>query len=175
MHCYSTTKRSFLLFEENEQINFFFMNGFCLHLNKKIDKNYFEGNVNKVQIHLISSKRFGWFSVTTTGDEDRQNNSLAKNNLDSFWILDLSWSITTSNWPLVDSSTELYWKCLSHRSTWSYNLYEDKPSQSKYYINFTWESMDDAHVSYLRLNLNWKTRQQLLLFDETINEERQNE
>jgi hypothetical protein len=35
--------------------------------------------------------------------------------------------------------------------------------------------MDDAHVSYLRLNLNWKTRQQLLLFDETINEERQNE
>jgi hypothetical protein len=46
-------------------------------------------------------------------------------------------------------------------------IYDDEPSQSKYYVNFTWESIDDVHVSYLRSNLNWKTRYQLNLFDET--------
>ena len=49
-------------------------------------------------------------------------------------------------------------------------VYIDEPSQSKYYVNFTWEGTDDnVHISYLRSNLNWKTRYQLNLFEETKN------
>jgi hypothetical protein len=48
-------------------------------------------------------------------------------------------------------------------------VYEDEPSQSKYYVNFTYETNDAIHVSYLRSNLNWKTRYQLNLFEETKN------
>ena len=44
-----------------------------------------------------------------------------------------------------------------------------EPSQSKFYVNFTWESTDDVQVSYMRSNLNWKTRYQLNLFDESAN------
>jgi hypothetical protein len=46
-------------------------------------------------------------------------------------------------------------------------IYDDEPPQSKYYVNFTWESIDVVYLSYLRSNLNWKTRYQLNLFDET--------
>ncbi|CAF5023717.1 unnamed protein product [Rotaria sp. Silwood1] len=46
-------------------------------------------------------------------------------------------------------------------------LYINEPVQSKYYVNFTYSTTDTAYVSYLRSNLNWKTRYQLYLFDES--------
>ncbi|CAF3101125.1 unnamed protein product [Rotaria sp. Silwood2] len=46
-------------------------------------------------------------------------------------------------------------------------LYTNKPLQSKYYVNFTYHTTDTVYVSYLRSNLNWKTRYQLYLFDES--------
>jgi hypothetical protein len=48
-------------------------------------------------------------------------------------------------------------------------VYDNEPFQSKYYVNFTYEAIDTVHVSYLRSNLNWKTRYQLNLFEETKN------
>jgi hypothetical protein len=48
-------------------------------------------------------------------------------------------------------------------------VYDDQPPQSKYYVNFTYETTDAVHVSYLRSNLNWKTRYQLNLLDEPKN------
>ncbi|CAF4983400.1 unnamed protein product [Rotaria sp. Silwood1] len=48
-------------------------------------------------------------------------------------------------------------------------LYINKPSQSKYYVNFTYYTTDTVYVSYLRSNLNWKTRYQLYLFEESKN------
>ncbi|CAF1477270.1 unnamed protein product [Adineta ricciae] len=46
-------------------------------------------------------------------------------------------------------------------------VYESDPPQSKYYVNFTFDTSDAVYVSYLRSNLNWKTRYQLNLFDES--------
>ncbi|CAF4872456.1 unnamed protein product, partial [Rotaria sp. Silwood2] len=46
-------------------------------------------------------------------------------------------------------------------------LYTNKPPQSKYYVNFTYHTTDTVYVNYLRSNLNWKTRYQLYLFDES--------
>jgi hypothetical protein len=46
-------------------------------------------------------------------------------------------------------------------------VYNDEPPQSKYYVNFTYSTTDAVYVSYLRSNLNWKTRYQLNLFDES--------
>ncbi|CAF1447491.1 unnamed protein product [Adineta steineri] len=46
-------------------------------------------------------------------------------------------------------------------------IYEDEPFQSKYYVNFTYETTDAVYLSYLRSNLNWKTRYQLSLFEES--------
>ncbi|CAF4434418.1 unnamed protein product, partial [Adineta steineri] len=46
-------------------------------------------------------------------------------------------------------------------------IYEDEPFQSKYYVNFTYETTDAVYLSYLRSNLNWKTRYQLNLFEES--------
>jgi hypothetical protein len=48
-------------------------------------------------------------------------------------------------------------------------VYDDELPQSKYYVNFTYETTDSVYVSYLRSNLNWKTRYQLNLFDESKN------
>ena len=48
-------------------------------------------------------------------------------------------------------------------------LYINEPPQSKYYINFTYYTTDTAYVSYLCSNLNWKTRYQLHLFEESKN------
>jgi len=50
-----------------------------------------------------------------------------------------------------------------------YIVYDNEPPQSKYYVNFTYETTDAVYVSYLRSNLNWKTRYQLNLFDELKN------
>ncbi|CAF4544101.1 unnamed protein product [Rotaria sp. Silwood2] len=47
-------------------------------------------------------------------------------------------------------------------------LYINEPPQSKYYVNFTYYTTDTVYVSYLRSNLNWKTRYQLNLFDESV-------
>ncbi|CAF2978910.1 unnamed protein product [Rotaria sp. Silwood2] len=46
-------------------------------------------------------------------------------------------------------------------------LYINEPLRSKYYVNFTYDATDTVYVSYLRSNLNWKTRYQLYLFDES--------
>jgi hypothetical protein len=46
-------------------------------------------------------------------------------------------------------------------------VYDEEPFQSKYYVNFTYDTTDAVHVSYLRSNLNWKTRYQLSLFEES--------
>jgi hypothetical protein len=46
-------------------------------------------------------------------------------------------------------------------------IYDNEPSQSKYYVNFTYHTTDAVQLSYLRSNLNWKTRYQLNLFEET--------
>ncbi|CAF1215370.1 unnamed protein product [Rotaria sordida] len=46
-------------------------------------------------------------------------------------------------------------------------VYNDEPSQSKYYVNFTYDTTDAVYLSYLRSNLNWKTRYQLNLFEES--------
>jgi hypothetical protein len=46
-------------------------------------------------------------------------------------------------------------------------IYDNEPSQSKYYVNFTYQTTDAVQLSYLRSNLNWKTRYQLNLFEET--------
>jgi hypothetical protein len=48
-------------------------------------------------------------------------------------------------------------------------VYENDPPQSKYYVNFTYDTTDAVYVSYLRSNLNWKTRYQLNLFDDSKN------
>ncbi|UJR34017.1 hypothetical protein I4U23_021431 [Adineta vaga] len=48
-------------------------------------------------------------------------------------------------------------------------VYENDPPQSKYYVNFTFDTTDAVYVSYLRSNLNWKTRYQLNLFNESKN------
>jgi hypothetical protein len=48
-------------------------------------------------------------------------------------------------------------------------VYTDEPPQSKYYVNFTYETTDAVYVSYLRSNLNWKTRYQLNVFDNSKN------
>ncbi|UJR34016.1 hypothetical protein I4U23_021430 [Adineta vaga] len=48
-------------------------------------------------------------------------------------------------------------------------VYDHDPPQSKYYVNFTFDTTDAVYVSYLRSNLNWKTRYQLNLFDESKN------
>ena len=41
-----------------------------------------------------------------------------------------------------------------------------EPPQTKYYVNFSYDTSDAVYVSYLRGNLNWKTLYQLYLFDE---------
>jgi hypothetical protein len=46
-------------------------------------------------------------------------------------------------------------------------VYDEEPPQSKYYVNFTYDTTDAVYVSYLRSNLNWKTEYQLSLFDGT--------
>ncbi|CAF1242151.1 unnamed protein product [Rotaria magnacalcarata] len=46
-------------------------------------------------------------------------------------------------------------------------VYENEPPQTKYYVNFTYDTTDAVYLSYLRSNLNWKTRYQLNLFEET--------
>ena len=46
-------------------------------------------------------------------------------------------------------------------------VYDAAPPQSKYYVNFTYDTKDAVYLSYLRSNLNWKTRYQLDLFDES--------
>ena len=48
-------------------------------------------------------------------------------------------------------------------------VYGDEPPQSKYYVDFTYTASNNIYVSYLRSNLNWKTRYQLNLFDESKN------
>ena len=45
-------------------------------------------------------------------------------------------------------------------------VYDTEPPQSKYYVNFTYDTSDAVYVSYLRSNLNWKTRYQLNLFED---------
>ena len=45
-------------------------------------------------------------------------------------------------------------------------LHDQEPPQSKFYVNFTYDTSDAVYVSYLRSNLNWKTIYQLYLFDE---------
>ncbi|CAF1188493.1 unnamed protein product [Adineta steineri] len=42
------------------------------------------------------------------------------------------------------------------------------PPESKYYVNFKFNSKDNVYTSYLRSNLNWKTCYQLNLFEESI-------
>ncbi|CAF3346640.1 unnamed protein product [Rotaria sp. Silwood1] len=44
-------------------------------------------------------------------------------------------------------------------------VYENEPPQTKYYVNFTYDTSDAVYLSYLRSNLNWKTRYQLNLFE----------
>lgn len=46
-------------------------------------------------------------------------------------------------------------------------VYIDEPSQSKYSVNFTFETTEAVQISYLRSNLHWKTRYHLSLFDES--------
>ncbi len=46
-------------------------------------------------------------------------------------------------------------------------VYAEEPPQSKYYVNFTYDTTDAVYVSYLRSNLNWKTSYQLNLFDDS--------
>jgi hypothetical protein len=46
-------------------------------------------------------------------------------------------------------------------------VYDEEPPQSKYYVNFTYDTTDAVYVSYLRSNLNWKTDYQLSLFDDS--------
>ncbi|CAF3147281.1 unnamed protein product [Rotaria socialis] len=46
-------------------------------------------------------------------------------------------------------------------------VYENDPPQTKYYVNFTYDTTDAVYLSYLRSNLNWKTRYQLNLFEES--------
>ena len=46
-------------------------------------------------------------------------------------------------------------------------VYNEEPPQSKYYVNFTYNTTDAVYLSYLRSNLNWKTRYQLNLFEES--------
>lgn len=45
-------------------------------------------------------------------------------------------------------------------------LHDSEPPQSKFYVNFTYDTSEAVYVSYLRSNLNWKTLYQLYLFDE---------
>jgi len=45
--------------------------------------------------------------------------------------------------------------------------YPENPPQSKYYVDFNYETSGETFLSYLRSNLNWKTRYQLNLFEET--------
>ena len=45
-------------------------------------------------------------------------------------------------------------------------VYDEEPPQSKYYVNFTYDTSDAVSVSYLRSNLNWKTNYQLNLFED---------
>ncbi|CAF0739995.1 unnamed protein product [Rotaria sordida] len=44
-------------------------------------------------------------------------------------------------------------------------LYDADPPQTKYYVNFTYDTNSPVELSYLRSNLNWKTRYQLNLFE----------
>ncbi|CAF4034788.1 unnamed protein product [Rotaria sp. Silwood2] len=44
-------------------------------------------------------------------------------------------------------------------------VYDNEPPQIKYYVNFTYDTTDAVYLSYLRSNLNWKTRYQLNLFE----------
>ncbi|CAF1677052.1 unnamed protein product, partial [Adineta ricciae] len=46
-------------------------------------------------------------------------------------------------------------------------VYVNEPFQSKHYVNFAYNATDEVCVSYLRSNLNWKTRYQLNLFDDS--------
>lgn len=46
-------------------------------------------------------------------------------------------------------------------------VYDSEPPQTKYYVNFTYDTTDAVYLSYLRSNLNWKTRYQLNLLEET--------
>ena len=46
-------------------------------------------------------------------------------------------------------------------------VYNEAPPQSKYYVNFTYDTTSAVYLSYLRSNLNWKTSYQLNLFEET--------
>ncbi|CAF3813168.1 unnamed protein product [Rotaria sp. Silwood1] len=48
-----------------------------------------------------------------------------------------------------------------------YIIYENEPPQTKYYVNFSYDTTDAVYLSYLRRNLNWKTRYQLNLFEES--------
>ena len=45
-------------------------------------------------------------------------------------------------------------------------VYDESPPQSKYYVNFTYDTTDAVYVSYLRSNLDWKTIYQLNLFED---------
>ena len=45
-------------------------------------------------------------------------------------------------------------------------VYDQEPPQSRYYVNFTYDTSDAVYLSYLRSNLNWKTRYQLNLFED---------
>ncbi|CAF3147296.1 unnamed protein product [Rotaria socialis] len=37
-------------------------------------------------------------------------------------------------------------------------VYENEPPQTKYYVNFAYDTTDAIYLSYLRSNLKWKTR-----------------
>ncbi|CAF3077599.1 unnamed protein product [Rotaria sp. Silwood2] len=47
-------------------------------------------------------------------------------------------------------------------------LYLEEPPKPKFYVNFTYDALHDEilHVSYLRSDLNWKTRYQLNLYND---------
>ena len=45
-------------------------------------------------------------------------------------------------------------------------VHNQEPPQSRYYVNFTYDTSDAVYLSYLRSNLNWKTRYQLNLFED---------
>ena len=46
-------------------------------------------------------------------------------------------------------------------------LHGSEPPSSNYHLNFTYVATEPVYLSYLRSNLNWKTRYQLNLFDQS--------
>jgi hypothetical protein len=46
-------------------------------------------------------------------------------------------------------------------------VYTEAPPQSKYYVNFTYNTIYKVYVSYIRSNLNWKRSYQLNLFEDS--------